>query len=151
MNFVLDMLLLFVVLTVLLIFNIPDLTSNNLLLQQIFIYFVITGYYIIQQLFIAKLYREPIDKKKMFKESLTKAIPCLFGFILFTDLRIMDKSKDFISKITNTGAPGGDGGEAAPAPSLIHFDLAYIVSLFIILFTIFAKMFTMMFDIETYA
>jgi hypothetical protein len=153
MNFILDMLMLFVILTILLIFNIPDLTSNNLLLQQFFIYFIITCYYVIQKIVVAKVInKQPYDIKQIIKDSMSNAIPCLFGFILFTDLRIMDNSKDFIAKITNTG-PSGDSENISVGgglSSIFHLKLAYIVSLFIVLFTILARTFTLMFDIETY-
>ena len=150
MNFILDMLMLFVVLTIILIFNLPDLTSNNLLLQQLFIYFIITCYYVVQKIIIAKVInKQPYDIKQIIKVSLTNAIPCLVGFILFTDLRIMDSSKDFIANITNTGADT-TGENASFLSSIFHLKLAYIVSLFIILFTIFARIFSLMFDIETY-
>jgi hypothetical protein len=152
MNFILDMLMLFIILTILLIFNIPDLTSNNLLLQQFFIYFIITCYYIVQKVIMSKyINKQSYEMKQIIKESMTNAIPCLFGFILFTDLRIMDVSKDFIVKITNTApVDAGENTSASSFLSLFHFNLAYVVALFIILFTILARTFLLMFDIETY-
>jgi hypothetical protein len=139
-------------LTILLIFNIPDLTSNNLLLQQFFIYFIITCYYIVQKVIMSKyINKQSYEMKQIIKESMTNAIPCFFGFILFTDIRIMDLSKDFIVKITNTApVDAGENTSASSFLSLFHFNLAYVVALFIILFTILARTFLLMFDIETY-
>jgi len=146
------MVLLFVFLTIILIFNLPNLTSNNLLLQQFFIYFIITLYYIIQKFYIAKVInKEPYNMGHIIKESMTQAVPCFFGFILFTDFRIMDKSKDFIAKITNTNSSGdGDNVSSSGASSIVHFDLACVVSLFIVLFTIFTRTFILLFNTETY-
>jgi hypothetical protein len=95
--------------------------------------------------------KQSYEMKQIIKESMTNAIPCLFGFILFTDLRIMDVSKDFIVKITNTApVDAGENTSASSFLSLFHFNLAYVVALFIILFTILARTFLLMFDIETY-
>jgi hypothetical protein len=154
MNFILDMLLLFIVLTLILIFNLPNLTSNNLLLQQIFIYFIITLYFVLQKIIIANMNKKKYNLKEIIKQSMTNAIPGLFGFILFTDLRLMDSSKDFIAKIINMNQDNQNNDLQQNLLnnflSIFHFNLAYVVSLFIVLFTIFTKTFLLMFDVETY-
>jgi hypothetical protein len=153
MNILLDMILLFVVLNIILVLRLPDLTSNHLLLQQVFIYLLITTYYVVQKIVEAKIRKESFDIKEIVKKSFANAIPGLFGFILFTDLRIMEGSKMYIdylitsaesTAIASTDDTMTGGGDVS------RFKLAYTVSLFITLFTLIIRVFPLLIDIETY-
>ena len=159
MNFILDMAMLFVVLSVVLILNIPDLlSSSNLLTQQIFIYIIVTGYYIGQKYILTKfINKQPVDFKHIIKESISSAVPCMVGFIIFTDLAHSTGdsiggttggspgTQAFIQSFVGYVAPTGQGFAFNP-----NFKLAYVVAFFIVFFAMVAKMFSSIIDIETY-
>jgi hypothetical protein len=151
MNILLDMIMLFVFLTIVLLIRIPDLTSNNYLLQQFYIYFIITIYYVVQKIVEAKFIKqEEFEIKQIIKDSLKNAVPCLFGYVLFTDLRIMDGTKDFINHLITHTSVDSPVAQTGGSDDISRFKLAYVVSFTIVFFTIISKMLTLMFDVETY-
>ena len=153
MNILLDMLILFVFLTIMFIPRIPDPMSNNLIFQQLFVYVIITAYYVGQKIIEKKVIKkELINIKQIILESLKNAVPCLFGFILFTDLRLMDSTKNFVSGIISTNPTvssqnetmtGGDGDYS-------RIKLAPLISFIIVLFTLITRSITLLIDVETY-
>ena len=154
MNFLLDMVMLFIILTLVFSINIPNLASDSLVLQKIYVFIIITCYYFVQNIILSKA----IDKdgrsiKQLVKDAMNSAVPGLFGFVLFTDLRVMGASKEFISRITNTVPSSGttDSGETATTTtSMFNFQLSYIISLFIVFFYFIMYLYRSILENETY-
>lgn len=133
MNMLIDMIFMYIFLTAMLTLKFPDIHTGNYLKQQSFVFLIIMLFYIIYKIIVTLIQGRYINWKDCFSKSFKLAISGLFGLFLFTDLKLMDHTKDLIDSFTGTS-----------------FSAAYVASAFIVLFMIITKTLDALIATETF-
>lgn len=133
MNMLIDMVFMYIFLTAMLTFKLPNIHTGNYLKQQSFIFLMIMLFYIIYKIVVTLIQRQHINWNNCINKSFKLAVSGLFGLFLFTDLKLMDHTKDLIDGFTGTS-----------------FSTAYVASAFIVLSMIIVKTLDTLIATETF-
>ena len=104
MNFIIDMVLLYIFMTFTYFVNIPDLQNENFLRQQLITFMMLIIYYTAIQIIVCLFQKRRITPS-IISKSYNVALAGFIGIVIFTDLRYMNWSSPFMNQLT--GYSGG--------------------------------------------